>query len=582
MEQANLNISYAVRQQSVTGLAVSYAIGAVEASVSSLTVAYAIAQSNNATVMDEFAGTWADNTQAAANMLPDWHAGRKGGPGSNYQQFLNSAAQGIDDLQNKMHRGRRNLHLYTAETKEVSEVYLAPVSQPAKQNPSQNLLLNSDFTDKKPAIIDQPMHWSSAGTTGTITYAEDSLFGGSAVELRAAAGSRCRLSQSVDLSSTPGQSLTFSAWIKTPLAASVASGESASTDVAHIQLSALRMDGTPLSTQVALPVTTSGSWQRVSATVKATSEIYSASCKIEVGATDTTRTHLTYVGGMQLEVGEVSTSWQQGDNDSPDAPYGVVAFGSESTAQETIGGQATTWTQTPGQRVHFISNEAEFLSTFIPTSITSVVSTATQSPSLAETAKGFYYEWTDKRPFTTSYEIDSSDSSVINRNLRETGEVYQAFKLAEKGIVSSSEFVNADSFFEDNGSYTQEIRAICLLEGNLLALVKDSYTPTGGTLSEAWSIKVIGLNQHPGTDFLQVVADLKIPADAQFSFIESQSGAFNYMGVATGDPKTLVLATSGSTPAYFNITVAYDYYTADLNRGQLVTRENYAGNLVIT
>ena len=574
MDQANLDISYVVAQQAVSGLAVSYVINATQASTADLGIAYSISDTTSGTSRDEFAGTWADSTQIAANMLPDWHAGRKGQAGSNYQKFLNASTMQMDDIQEKMIRARRNLHLYTAETKEISKVYASSVTQTAKQAPSKNMLLNSDFTEKRPAIIDQPMHWSTSGSTGSISYADDSLFGGSAVELRAASGESCNLSQNVDLRDVLTKSLTLSAWVKSP----VSSSDTASTDHARLQLSVLRMDGTPLSTQVALPVTTSGSWQRVSATVISSSEIYSASCRLEVGSPNNTRTHLTYVGGLQLEEGEVSTSWQQGDNDSPDAPFGVVAF-SDSTSK-TEG--SDTWTQIPGQRVHFIQDEGEFLTTFIPTSISSATTVATPSTSSAELVRGKYHEWTDKRPFTTSYEVSASDSSVINRKLRETDEIYQSFKLAERGIYSDTQWINADSHLENNGAYAQTIKAITILEGNMLALVKDVYTPSGGSEKVAWSIKVVSLNQFPGIDELQVIRDLKIPSNVDMTALESSNGAFNYIGVVTGDPKNLVLSTSGGTPAHVNITVAYDYYTADLNRGQLVTRENYAGNLVIT
>lgn len=583
MDYAYLDISYSINQKVVTGLSVSYVIEAVEASTQSLGIAYAISDSSTVSTADEFDGTWGDNTQVAANMLPDWHAGRKGGAGSNYQQMLNSATMHMDDLSFEMIRGRRNMHLYTAETKDVYEVFTTFVEQTQKLHDSKNLLTNSDFSQKKPAIVDQPLYWSTSDTTGSISYAEDSLFGGRSIELRSDSGEKCRISQSVEMSDIPGQAVTLTAWIKIPVDSTVSDAEEADVTVANIQLSTLRMDGTPQSTQVALPVTTSGSWQRVSATVSSDSEIYSASCKLEVDATDASRTHLIYVGGLQLEVGEVSTSWQQGDNDTDDAPYSVVAFDEESvTAQETIGGVTTTWSQNDASRVYYIENEVEFLTTLVPTSISSIETTTDITESTAETVKGVYHEWTDKRAFSTAYEVDSNDSSVINRILRETGEVYQAFKLTERGIASSDTYVDASLYYDENGTYTQEVRTICLLGGNLLALVKDTYTPTDGSTTTAWSIKTINLDQHPGVDELQVVSDLKIPDFSGFTTVESTSGDFNYMGVASGNPKKLVLSTDGGTPAYIDITVAYDYYTADLNRGQLATRENYAGNLVIT
>lgn len=342
------------------------------------------------------------------------------------------------------------------------------------------------------------------------------------------------------------------------------------------------MDGTPLSTQVALPVSTSGSWQRVSATVSSSSEIYSASCKVEVNATNASRTHLTYVGGMQLEVGEVATSWQQGDSDSSDAPFGVAAFAGESTTQDTIGGQAVTWKTNSGTRVSFIEDENEFLSNFVPTAITAITSVASAPISTAEVSKGRYHEWTDSQVYSTSYQVSTTDSSSIDRVLRRTGEIYQSFKLSERGVYSDDLFINASEHLNSSGSYSQEVKAVCLLEGNLLALVKDTFTPTAGTRKTSWSIKTVSLNQFPGVDELQVVSDLEIPESAALSTVEVGSGAFDYIGVADGDPNNIVISTSGGTPAYFNITVAYDYYTADLNRGQIVTRENYAGNIVIT
>lgn len=590
MEFSNLAVSYEIRQQLVTGIAVSYAITAEVAEEASLGIVYEIASTTSATERDRFIGTWADNTQVACNLLPDWHSGRKYGKASHYQQLLNSTTQAIDDIQFKMIRGRRNLHLYTAETREISKVFRTSVSGRPKTTPSKNLLRNADFSLKRPALLDNPMRWSTSGTTGKISYADDSLFGGSSIELRAEAGERCRLSQSVTLTEEPLTPLTASVWIKTPLEASVAASETASTSTAHIQLSILKMDGTPTSTQVALPVTTNGSWQRVSATLIPSSDIYSASIKLEIDATNATRTHLSYVGGLQLEAGKSSTSWQAGDSDIPQwinnssgTPYNAVAFGASVSKQETIGGQAVVWDQISGRRAFFVESEDEFLSLNIPTSISSIEeSPATTPQSTSEVAMGSYHEWTDKRSFSTSYEVDATNSATINRILRETGEHYQQFKMTERGIFSDDKYVDLSLHLADNGTYLAEIRAICILNGNLLALTKESYTPNGGTQEVVWAIKVISLQQTPGIDELQVLTDLKIPSTTDLTLIESLNDPFNYLGIESGNITTLVIATSGSTPMYIKLNVGYDYYTVDLRRGQLVTRENYAGNLVIT
>jgi hypothetical protein len=550
------------------------------------------------------AGRWGDWTQKVANKLPQWHAGRKNRESGDYQDFLNGMTMSFDDINQEVLRARRNRYPSTADTFQPYRAYRANVEvdiDGLTKHKSSNLFLNSDFSQLRTARYRLPAHWSDlkTKTTGTVKAFDhanidtgDPVVGSHAVELNATDGTAGYLHQSRRVTLPAGGDMTVSAWVNVPIDTAVVAAETVNAFRAGLYASIMYVDGSSNSCRVAFPNTTTGHWERVSATMSVDKPVMNYSVMINV--TGQGRDNIALVDAIQLEAGSHATAWRDNPDDGPwyldvdssverRGPLDVHSiFTGTFYMSRTVESESTQWQAYPKTRLFYTRKVQDFGDLAIPTRETGVGATYTAAtlPTTINNKKyGQYTEEVTKKSWVTHWRISPDTGNQIQRYIPETQDIIGTYKIADRDLDQDGNTqygVPQDQYASGAGHFTSTIRDFTILNGKMWLLMRevlDSSTPNTHLV-----LKIVSLDALPHSNFLECVHDIHLSTAIAAN---DTLLVVNDVSHIQGRPDQLLLTTAAG-PAYFRVDFAYDYYMLAESEGQVITRHKYEGPILIT
>jgi len=586
---ALLPMTYSYKRSDASTFKTTYSYDIVSYGTSFSNIVY----SYNANTSDRcptLVGRWSDHTQRICNRLPYWHVGRRGGNGTNYQKMINTFGIVLEDLSYEMSNARRNLYIDTVDAFQLSSTYRTNLKvnlEEFNKHPSSNMLINSDFSIKGTAKYKLPYAWSDLkeASTAAVSCEEinDSVIGGNCITITATAGQTGYIHQRVNAEIPKGENVTLSAWVNIPVDDTISDTEDAT--VTSLYLSVIYVDGTEDSTRVALPITTMGYWKRISVTIELTKPSYTMAAMIKVDVPIGDRDHVVCVDALQLEVGAVATQWRDHVSDSPswlnitsglpNGPIDTHIVSPQSTAVVTIDSKNVSITTSQKRRLFYVDKISQFGDHSIPTAIQSMTDVSSSVPTTRATKKfGIYSDVIDKSSWPVVWRINPDDSAQIQKLTQGPLDVLGTYSIAERDIEQDGSTlygVPVDHYPASH--YTLQILDFSILNKNIWAFCKevlDSVT--------FYTIKIISTDTHPALSYLEMINDIAL-STTDAATIGGLGADISFIAHVDGDLNNIVISNGTN---YYTIQLYFDYYMLALDKGQVLTRHNYTGDLVMT
>lgn len=499
---------------------------------------------------------WFPETQIVGNNLPQWHPGRRL-RSSNWQRFMNVISPALHMTMTSADDAADAIFLDTTPLDEIdlvgrcwpdiTKLNVSKVDTNLLDNPSLGLAYQP---------FGEPQGWALANLDATwVLDRTDYLFGWSSLRTAPASGDHSTLTQDVEITLTPGETLIAGVYYKNPNVV-VPTAVPATTDY-HLRLVVLYEDGTTDVATTTLNPETQDNWAYASAQITATDYVTRAWFIIHVDHITALGAFNTYVGGCTLYK----------DREKP------FSFG--NTKPWWIENPSTISIE-PSSELWFTDSPQEFWSRAIPTRMGTAVNTGDVGPFAAETvaSPSFIIQNALRESFNIGYIAQNNKVAMYETTSQSLIKEYNVaiYDAGLDGFLEVEDFyISAVTYFRDRLwaiGYFNDTTALNITHG-----IRSDATlgaPVDGGTRTAYLCLLQHLTPATETSYMEVIAMLPLKNFTAVSPLID-------MGFDNDDPHWVFYRTTASE---FYSRLYYDY-GMPRNDGSVWLREP-ASNVSLT
>jgi len=582
LDYQGLDTGYSIAISAIDELDANYSWSPINGSTVPLDGSYAYYRKKGVRCEAQV-GWWSHWTQAIANGLPLWHAGRNN-EFCRTQRLINIFAQEIEEADRLLQEERRNRFIGTVDIFQPDKSYRIPITVPLRDQPqyseSKNLVANSDFSIPGLARYNVPWGWTDrmTATTGLVEhYTANALTGTGCVRMKADAGEVCYLRQLVHSTLGAEDCVTASAWVNVPVPVDAPR----STDSAKyaLVLTVLYADGTTTTSRVAIPAATAGGWRRIETTVSCDRRVFRADVMFVVDNEDGDSTWEVFVDGVQLEGAPGATSYERPLTELPHwlenrnrSLFYLQAVGAATERTvEHESGYPLTYSEYQHTKVWITQDKFDWWLQAVPTRTGSITATSGLSGT-TRTRWGFEAESETKVRRNAAFQIGDNQIQYVVEDT--PADILFSHDIADHFMDGADTLRDEYGIYaDDDESFSVTIEALTVHRNMLWVVVKETFE--GSTIRV---LKVLRPAQRPDVladddqdNFLETIQDFRL---------DDADGTVTSVAFVEGNDAKLVMQ-KGDDQYSLDLYFDYAFWTTDLVTAALL-RHNYSAELVVS